>query len=240
MPSFRITNLPQFEAQLNAKMKDVSSNVFDTLSVEAQKLFQRIPQNIAQSPEFQDLKTGEKIRGQLGLALPGRKGGGDTDAEDLLNILKEYKVIKSKSSGVRKLSITFPDLSVFESRLLHNLSSIKRGQFMPGSRVSWFRWWEFGDRGEIDSLTITPANASILTRSNFRRVSSESSILAMIKKLSRSGFALQSTAFDADASSHILGRGLIGRTYANYLRIFPAHMSRAIKQYVVNARGVVR
>lgn len=253
MPSLRITNLPQFEAQLQSNIGLVSSKVSQVLTEEALAFFNKLPETVADSKEFLELQRSEELRGKLGLAAPGRGAGSDTGPEDLLNILRQYKVVKTRGTGgprfassIRKLSIIFPSINEFEEKLIHNLSRFRRGAFTPGQTVSWFRWWEFGDQGEIDTLTVTPQNAGVVAN-RFSRTTGVDRVLNAIKRVSRSGFAMQAVELEADGDSHIVGRGLISKVYADYLNRFPRHMAKVFRQFGINpksffagARGIIR
>jgi len=235
MATLRIKNLDRFSSDLQASMDNLSSNVFDSLVKDAKKLFDGVARQVENSPEYKELRNSDKLRGQLGLAKPANKFGSDTDAEDLLQELKDFSLNVVSTKSIRRLTVQFKPLEELERILQHNLSSITDTGISIGPRVSWFRWWEFGDRGEITTLTITAANISKSIQRQKQKgqgTVSRQKLLDLITARSRSGSALQLPSLPADADSHIFGRSRIQQTYANYLKIFPARMGKTLKALI--------
>ena len=122
---------------------------------------------------------------------------------------------------------------------MHNLSRIIAGALQRGPRQSWFRWWEFGDRGEIDTLTVLRTNISQMASQGTRGNSqSRKKLLEIIDKKSRSGFAIQLRNKAPGGSSHISPAGLIQEVYRNYGRIFPARMGKTLTNFLRRSGGV--
>jgi hypothetical protein len=238
MPSLRITNLTQFEVQLKTTVKNISNNVFEALAADAKKLFQGIPDNVQASAEFQELATDEELRGKLGMPNEANKLGSDTDASDLILMLRQFKTVKHKSTANYRLEFKFPSLVEFEDGLIRSLSRFRSGRIQPGPHQSWFKWWEFGDKGEITTLTVSQRNIdALLGRLKNPGSNDRARLLNILRKGSRSGFAMQAIEQEADGNSKIIGRGLIGRTYQNYIRIFPARMGKTLKKLVLATGG---
>lgn len=252
MVRLKITNLREFEARLSAGAQNLSNATFKHLRKEAQKFYNSLAGNVEKSSAYQRLRSDEQLRGQLGLAIPSRKYGSDTDAENLIELLRKFKTKTSKTRTSKKFTIVFPTLEQLEQRLTHNLTRVRGGRIIRGQRASWFRWWEFGDRGEIQTLTVTRRNIAKMLKTKSGKstqTKSRTQLLEIIRDRSRSAAAIQLRDRSPDENTSIQGAGLIRQTYANYARIFPARMGLAMRRFVGKnngraekffARGVIR
>jgi hypothetical protein len=241
MPNLRITNLNRFESELKVGMENMSANIFKELTKDAEKLFGGVAKQIESSAEFKDLNSGEKIRGQLGLASESNKLGSDTDAKDLITLVNAFKIDVIVTKGTKRFTVRYPTLDELERNLTHAWTRITPTGVDIGPRVSWFRWWEFGDRGEVSSLTLTAANISKAVKIKInqkRSVASKEKLLDLIIDRSRSGLAIQLTRLPPDAGSHIIGRNRVQQTYSNFLKIFPARMGKVLKSLIARNGGV--
>jgi len=230
--------LRRLEASIRGGAKAVSNQLFQVITAESNKWAQSLIKAIESDSRFSELKSDDDLRGQLGMARTQFKKGGDTDAEDLITLLRGYSVKSSTTGRSKKLNIKFPSLSILEQRLVRSLSSISdKGAVSSGPLQSWFRWWEFGDQGEITSLTVLRRTIGKLKQAQGRGQSKSRSALAkLISRKSRSGTALQITSLPADGTSHISGRGLISDKYRKFAKIFPARLGKKVKAYQRNNR----
>jgi hypothetical protein len=252
MPSLKITNLKAFEARLSGGVENLSKATFKAVKKDAEKFLGGLADNVANTPEFKELQSDAETRGKLGLAVKSKKTGGDTDAPDLIKLLRKFKVRTRSIKGGRKFTVTFPSIQELEEKLTHNLSKVKDGVVLRGPTTSWFRWWEHGDRGEIDSLTVLRKTISkIISQKSGkpRNKASRGSLLQIITDRSRSNEAIQLLNRQPDENSHISPTRLIQRTYSNFARVFPARMGKTLKKIVSQnngraekffARGVIR
>jgi hypothetical protein len=252
MPSLKITNLKDFEARLSGGVENLSKKTFKAVKKDAEVFLGGLADSVANSSDFKELKSDSELRGKLGLATSAKKTGGDTDAENLIIQLRKFKVRTRSVKGGRKFTVTFPSIQELEDKLTHNLSKVKDGTIRRGPTVSWFRWWEHGDRGEIDSLTILRKTVSKLISKKSgkpRNSASRGSLLDIITKRSRSNEAIQLLNRQPDENSSIAPTRLVQRTYANFARVFPARMGKTLKKIVLEnngraekffARGVIR
>ena len=250
MVKIRISNLNEFEARLSAGVKNLSRATFNEIKKDAIKFYSGLADNVARSNEFQLLQSDPDLRGKLGLAKPALKFASDTDANDLIKELRKFKVKTATSTRGRRLTITFPSISRLEKKLTHNFTRLKDGRTIRGPRMSWFRWWEFGDRGEISSLTVLKRTVTKLGgTTSAGRQKSRAQLLQILKEKSRSGSAIQLKKQSPDANSRIDGASLIRRTYGNFARVFPARMGKTLKKIIARnggraekffARGVIR
>jgi len=238
MVRLKITNLREFAARLSAGARNLSKATFKHLQAETKKFFEGLPDRLATHPEFIRLKQDEELRGKLGLAKVGLKFGSDTDAEDLIKELKRIKVTTRINKAGYKYTVTFPTLDILEQKLTHNLSKVDNGVARRGPRQSWFRWWEFGDRGEISSLTILRKTITkLIERQEPGKRVSRSQLLAVLRKRSRSGAAIQLIGRRPDNNSSIPATSLVQTFYGNYAQIYPARMGLSIKRFVSRNGG---
>ncbi len=252
MPTLKITNLRQFEARLSGGVENLSKATFKLVKKEAEKFLSGLPDNVAASTEYQRLSRDSELRGKLGLAIASRKSGGDTDAEHLITLLRKFKKRTKLSRASRQFRITFPSLDELEEKLVHTFSSIDKGVVRSGPKASWFRWWEFGDRGEINSLIIlrrTISKLIVKKTGSQKQQKSRSQLLDIISQRSRSNQAIQLEGRRPDENSSIVATGLIQKTYANFSRVFPARMGKVLRRLILQnggraerffARGVIR
>jgi hypothetical protein len=238
MVKLHITNLDQFAAQLKSGATNLAKETHKELSRDAEKFFRGLAANVERSQEYQDLRFNQALRGKLGLARQALKSGGDTDAEDLLELLRRVS-IKRRITGKRNVtSFSLPSLTFLEAKLTHRLTKVNKGSIQSGPIHSWFRWWEFGDRGEINSLTILRQTISKLVRKgNSGNKKSRTALLQILKNKSRSGEAIQVLDKSPDQNSNISPTRLIGRTYSNFARIFPAVMGKSLRRFTSRQSG---
>ena len=235
MVQFKITNLQQFEAQIKSGAKRLSRKTFEALEKDALKFFKGVPKAVENSLGFQELKSNEDLRGKLGLARPALRSGGDTDANDLIKLLQNIKVSRSATGRKRKIKVGFLSLQRLEEELTHQLSVVEKGSVRAGPRTSWFRWWEFGDRGEITSLTVLRKTVSKLARKS--NAASRSNLLQIIRDRSRSGAAIQLASRAPDENSTIVARNVVGQVYGRFAKIFPARMGKTLRAFVSRRGG---
>jgi hypothetical protein len=249
MPSLRITNLREFEARLSGGVKNLSRKTFNEVKKEARTFLSGLATNVENTPDYNKLRNDSELRGKLGLAVPGKKTGGDTDAEDLIELLRRFQVRTKNTGRSRQFRITFPSIDELEKKLTHSLSRLDKGRVIHGPRSSWFRWWEFGDRGEIRSLTVLRKTVNKLVSRSGGKDVSRASLLDIIRQRSRSNEALQIPNRRADENSSIRPTGLIRKVYSNFARVFPARMGKVLRRIVTAnggraekffARGVIR
>ena len=252
MVKLRITNLPEFEARLSGGVKNLTNATFKEVKKDAAKFFGGLADNVAQTTEYKRLASDSELRGKLGLAIASRKSGGDTDAPDLIASLSKFKIKVTSNGSTRKFNVVFPSLQELEDKLTHNLSKINKGVITRGRKASWFRWWEHGDRGEINSLTVLRKTISKIVSNKSgksKNKKSRTQLLELLSKRSRSNEAIQLRNLRPDENSHISPTKRIQTTYANFARIFPARMGKTLKKIVARnggraekffARGVVR
>lgn len=228
---FSIRNAKQLEASLVIAAKNYANAAFDAIEKELKTLGNNIIRRVESSEEYRKLLTDPTIRGKLGLARQGLKTGSDTDAEDLIKELKSFTVTRRRSFNTRNFSFKMPTLQELESRLTHRLTKNIGGSFAPGRLQSWFRWWEFGDNGEIDTLTLFRRGSAAAAR---RLGINNMNINQLINARSRSGSALQIISQPADGNSSIVGNNLIGNIYQNFGQIFPAQVGKALRRFTRN------
>ncbi len=228
---FKIRNAKKLEARIAVAARNYANAAFNAIEKELEKTGARIIRRIENSEEYRQLVSDPILRGKLGLAAPGRKSGGDTDAPDLIRALGNFKVTRNRAFNTRRFRLEMPSLQDLEQQLTHRLTTFGRGAFLPGPIQSWFRWWEFGDRGEIDTLTVFQrSSAAAAGRLRTSRVS----LNRLIAERSRSGSAIQIASEPANDASSITGSNLIGRTYANFGRILPAQLGKVLRQFTRN------
>ena len=224
---FRVLNATQLEASIRTGAKAYSKAVFKEIEKATRKWSEDLIRSIEKDSKFSELKNSTELRGQLGLAVPEFRSGGDTDADHLIRELNTYKLTKVVNNKVQKIAVRFPTLNELEVRLTRSLSRVSKGTVSPGPTQSWFRWWEFGDRGEIDTLTVTRSTLGRATRGG----TSRKTIQDLIKERSRSRAAIQIPSLPSIGVT-ISGRSLIRSKYDAFARIFPAAMSKALRRFV--------
>jgi len=237
MVRLHVTNLNQFSALLTSGATKLAKEVHKDLSKDAEKFFRGVAGSVGRSSEYQDLKFNENLRGKLGLATKALRTGGDTDAEDLLNLLRKLKISHRKTAGRNVVRFSLPTLQFLEKKLTHRFTKVDKGSIKSGPTHSWFRWWEFGDRGEITSLIILRQTIAKLVSRTSKRKKSKTALLQILKERSRSGSAIQITNRSPDHNSSIAGTHRIGTTYSNFARIFPARMGKSLKRFVQKNGG---
>jgi len=209
---------------------------------ETNKWAQGLIKAIEKDSRFSELKSSEDLRGQLGMARRQFKRGSDTDADDLIRLLHTYQIKSKKGLRTKSINVKFPSLNILEDRLVRSLSSINsKGIVLPGPPQSWFRWWEFGDQGEITSLTVLRRTIGKLAQTQGRgQTKGRSKLLQAMQERSRSGAALQVKSRPAGADSHIFARGLISEKYKNFGKIFPATIGKKVQQYIRNNKTRIK
>ena len=232
MVRLRIKNLDAFAAQIQAGAKNLAKETFRELSKDAEKFFRGVSASVENSKAYQDLKLNSKLRGKLGLATKALRVGGDTDAKDLLIELRKLKIQRTKTGRSRKFKVSLPSLAHLEKKLTHSRTTVDKGSIKSGPIFSWFRWWEFGDRGEINSLTILRQTISKLVSKSAKNKKSRTALLQILKNRSRSGSAIQIRDRSPDQNSSIQATGLVGKTYDNFARIFPAVMAKSLRRLI--------
>ena len=232
----------RLEASIRSGSKAVSAQLFNVIIDESNKWALSLIKAIESDSRFKELVSDDDLRGQLGMPRNQFRSGSDTDAEDLIILLRGYSVKSSSTSRSRKVNVKFPSLSVLEERLVRSLSSISnKGAVTSGPLQSWFRWWEFGDQGEITSLTVLRRTIGKLKQAQGRGQSkSRSALIKLIAKKSRSGTALQITSLPADGTSHIASRGLISDKYRRFGKIFPARIGKKVNSFIRNNRTKIQ
>ena len=230
---FSVRNARQLAADVALAARNYGNAAFSEVEKELQRVANRIIETISSSEEYRRLQSDPILRGKLGLARQGLKTGGDTDAEDLLKELSNFKITRTRRFTVREFTLTMPTLRDLEEKLTHRLTRRIGGSFTGGPSQSWFRWWEFGDQGEIDTLTIFKRGSqSAARRSGINTVT----LSRLIDEQSRSGFAIQSFNKPADLNSSITGSNLIGRTYGNFAQVLPATVGKVLQRFARNNR----
>jgi len=110
MVRLRITNLSQFEAQMKTGGNELSKAAFRAVSKEAEKFIGGVPAAVERSQKFQQLKSDEDLRGKLGLAKPAFRRGADTDADDLIKLLRKKRVKRKNARTEKRISISLPSI----------------------------------------------------------------------------------------------------------------------------------
>lgn len=230
---FKVKDTRKLETTLRGGSKRVSDALFQVVKDDAHKFAKGLINSVEQDSRFNELRTSDDLRGVLGMPKPAFRQGADTDAEDLIRILKTYEVIGTRNARYKTVRIVFPTLQQLEEKLTRSLSTIQKGVAIPGPQQSWFRWWEFGDQGEIDTLTVFKRTVSAVAS---RRGTSRITLNQLIENRSRSGQAIQLIGRLGGANSGIVGRGLIGKVYEDFGRILPAQVSNVLRKFVRNNR----
>ena len=179
--------LQRLEASIRVGARTVSGQLIKVIKKESNNWARDLIKAIESDNRFKALQTDGDLRGQLGMARSQFRSGSDTDANDLITLLRGYSVKSSATGRSKKVNIKFPSLSVLEDRLVRSLSSISdKGAVSGGPLQSWFRWWEFGDQGEITSLTVLRRTIGKLKQAQGRGQSkSRSALSKLIAKKSR-------------------------------------------------------
>jgi hypothetical protein len=235
--------LRKLEASLRAGGRALTEQLHKVLIDDVHKWAKGIIRAIESDSRFNELRTSEDLRGVLGMPLKRFRKGGDTDADDLIKLLHTYRVTSSATLLSKKINVVFPTIKNLEEELVRSLSTIDdKGVVTAGPRKSWFSWWEFGDRGEITSLTVLRRTVGKLAAAKGSgQTKGRSNLLRLIRDRSRSGAALQIAGIPANASSRVEARGLVGEKYRNFAKIFPARMGKTMRNYVRrNKTKVVR
>lgn len=235
MPSlrFKVANPKQLEATIALTARNYANAAFSAVEKQLAKTGERIVRRVESSHEYRELLTSPTLRGKLGLATRANKLGGDTDAEDLIKELQNFTISRNRSPSARRFTLKMPTVLDLENRLTHRLTKFENGRFLLGPIQSWFRWWEFGDQGEIDTLTVFKRTVSAVAS---RRGTSRITLNQLIENRSRSGQAIQLIGRLGGANSGIVGRGLIGKVYEDFGRILPAQVSNVLRKFVRNNR----
>ena len=226
-------NLRKLEASVRAGTRTLQSELLGVVQKSVDRWAQGLIKAIESDQRFSELRSDPDLRGALGMAKQQFRKGSDTDAEDLIAQLRTYKLKTSRSIRFRKVNVKFPTLAQLEKKLTRNLSTISAtGGVKVGPRQSWFRWWEFGDRGEITSLTVLRKNIGRIAVNSKGSSRSRDKLLKLIQTKSRSGSALQLNSLPAGASTGITGRNLVTEKYEAFARVFPARLGKAVNDYV--------
>ena len=110
----------------------------------------------------------------------------------------------------------------------------------PGSQQSWFRWWEYGDRGEITTLTVMRRTIARIARGQSNKSKNRASLSRIISDRSRSGHAIQLRKIPAGPGGGVIGRGLIQDKYTNFGKIYPARVGRLVKAWTKANQSLIR
>lgn len=233
MVRFKITNLKEFEATFTSSVKALSAGAVKAMEVEAVKHFKGIAKKVEKSTEYKKLMNDQDLRGILGMPAPGKGFGSDTDGPDLLRILSKFKVRRADIKGGkhRRFVIRFPSMQELEQTLTRNLSRLESGIPKPSNRASWFRWWEFGDRGEMVGQTVLKSNLASFARKRSKKTKGKRDLLKIIREKSRSGYGIQLTK-NVRGSTGLQGARLVTRIYADFATKFRGHMQKAVRAYV--------
>jgi hypothetical protein len=226
---FKLRNVRQLEARIRAGAREYAGVLFKDIEKEAESFANSVVRAIITDGRFAELQSDPTLRGQLGMPRPELQLGGDTDADDLASLIRDFRIRTVLTSRTQNISISFPTIQELELKLTRSLSKVDKSNVIPGPQQSWFRWWEFGDRGEIGSLTVTKSiigAAVTRTESGNRKTLSD-----LISERSRSGFGIQLPKVPAVGIT-IIARGLIRDVYDRFGRVFPARMNKALRRFV--------
>jgi len=224
---FKVKDIQKLEATLKSGLLGFSKEIANEVRKDMKKMGEQIVDKVESSPQYIQLKTDEALRGKLGLAKPTLRVGGDTDAEDLIRLLSGFEVKSSFGKFFKKITLAFPTLLELERKLTHSFTKVDGGRVIRGPQHSWFRWWEFGDRGEITTFTLLKSGVMAQARRSKR---SKDKILDIIATKTRTGFAIQLPSLPPGPNSSIDGANLIQTIYQNYARIFPARIGKVVKR----------
>ncbi len=232
MVIYKVTNLREFEARFTSLVGALSAGAVSAMEQEALKFYKGIAKKVENSAGYKQLMTNQDLRGTLGMPAPGKRFGSDTDGPQLLEILRKFKSrrLDIKGGRHRRFAIRFPSLGELEKSLTRNLSRVEGGLPKPGIRQSWFRWWEFGDGGEMEGQTILKSNLAAFAKKRSKKTKGKRNLLKLIREKSRSGYALQLAA-SGGVSRGLQGAGVVTRIYAEFAQKFQPHMARAVKKF---------
>lgn len=236
---FKVKDTRKLETTLRGGSKRVSDALFQVVKDDAHKFAKGLINSVEQDSRFNELRTSDDLRGVLGMPKPAFRQGADTDAEDLIRILKTYEVIGTRNARYKTVRIVFPTLQQLEEKLTRSLSTIQKGVAIPGPQQSWFRWWEFGDRGEITSLTVMRRTIARIARGQSNKSKSRSKLARIISERSRSGSAIQLPNIPAGPGGGVQGRSLIQDKYRNFAKIYPARAGRLVKTWARNNQSLI-
>ena len=236
MVSYKVTNIREFEARFTSLVGALSAGAVNAMEQEAIKFYKGIAKKVEKSAGYKKLMNDQDLRGILGMPAPGKRFGSDTDGPQLLAILRKFnsRRLDIKGGRHRRFAIRFPSMQWLEQTLTRNLSKVEGGIPQPGRRASWFRWWEFGDSGEMEGRTILKSNLASFARKRSKKTKGKRNLLKLIREKSRSGYALQLTQ-GGNTSQGLQGAGVITDIYAEFAQKFQPHMARAVKKYVGKA-----
>lgn len=220
----KLRDVKKFEAEVAGGIRRMTAGAMAAIEADAKKLVQSVIKRISGSPEYRALLTDERVQGIIGFPKPSLARGGDTSPEDLIRLLSQTKVQRSRGVITRRLLIQFPSINELIDQLVINLSIVDKGELKPGRTQSWFRWWEFGNAADVDSLTVfrqSSAGAGVDRRT----------LTQLITERSRSGEAIQLTSRGPNQNSIIAPNLLISKTYDNFARIYPARVGKIISNF---------
>lgn len=226
--NFRITNLGAFEVSLQTGLAQFTDALFRTVVDYMSTVNSAVIKHISTHEDFLKLRTDEILRGQLGLAKNSFKVGGDTDAEDLLKALETGDLKVSFAGGNKRLTLNFPSIAQLSDKLTHSFTRLKNGTPQGGPTVSWFAWWEFGNRGEVDSATIFRFNAP---RMRGGKTISKDKVNRIIEDTSRSGSAIQLRSLPPNSKSFVQAHRVVYNTYKNFAQILPARIGGVLRRF---------
>jgi hypothetical protein len=228
MPRLKIKlrDVRGFEAEIAGGIRRMTRGAMDAIQADAQKLVQSVINRISRSSEYNALLNDERVRGLIGFPLQARSKGGDTTPEDLIKLLQETKVQRSKGVIARRLLIQFPSIRELIDKLVINLSVVEGGTIKPGRTQSWFRWWEFGNSQDVDSLTVFRSSASAVKNVSRR------SLTALINKRSRGGEAIQLVNQSPNHNSFLTPALVVSQAYDNFARVYPARVGNIVRNFV--------
>ncbi len=234
--------IQKLEASIRGGAQAVSKQLHRVIRDETIKWAKGLIRAIETDSRFTELKSDTDLRGVLGMPRKQFRRGSDTDADDLIGLLNTFKITSNAGLRSKKVSVKFPSVQSLENQLVRSFTTItNKGSVISGATQSWFRWWEFGDQGEITSLTILRRTIGKLKQARGKGQSrSRANLTRLINKKSRSGAALQIANRPADSNSHITGRGLVTEKYKNFAKIFPARVGKKVKQYFINNRARIQ
>jgi len=223
-------NFKKLEGAIRSGGQGLSKELKIVIKKDMNKWAKGLIKAVQSDPRFTELTSDPDLRGKLGMPKQSFRKGSDTDAEDLIKLLNTFRITETRSGRARTLKVLFPSIDKLEENLTRNLSKIRGGKVTSGPTQSWFRWWEFGDRGEITSLTVLRKTISKIASRSGRGIN-RARLNNLITNRSRSGSAVQ-LRLPKSAGGGIAGRGLISNKYRNFRKIFPARIGKVVKGFV--------